>query len=49
MTWLLAHQPILLAISVAATMFTNVGNAVITAFKVEQVVEQSIEQADGRP
>lgn len=43
MTWLLAHQPLLLAISLAATMFTNVGNAIITAFSVEEKVEHHIE------
>ena len=50
MTWLLAHQPILLAISVAAGMWTNIGNAIITTLNVEQKIEQRIERHDdGHP
>lgn len=46
MPWLLAHQPIILAISLAATMFTNLGNAIITAFNVEEKVEHHIEKTE---
>jgi hypothetical protein len=49
MTWLLAHQPILLAISVAAGMWTNIGNAIITTLNVEQKIEQRIEARDEQP
>jgi fructose-specific phosphotransferase system IIC component len=49
MTWLLAHQPILLAISVAAGMWTNIGNAIITTINVEQKIEQRIEARDEQP
>lgn len=49
MAWLLAHQPILLAISVAAGMWTNIGNAIITTISVEQKVEQRIEAAREQP
>ena len=49
MTWLLAHQPILAALALAASLATNTGQALITWIHVGKTVSAVIEKPTVAP
>lgn len=48
-TWLIAHQPVLAALALAASLATNTGQAVITWIGVGQKVEQVVKEHKAAP